>query len=121
MAPIRSKITAAEDKIDLTASGITNFSDLSKVIHQVGPDTIISLGSGLVLEKVDATALTSAQFVFNNSTAEGTEDHASVAEDASALINVLANDTDANGKPLVTILSLSGTTSKLGASISIEQ
>ncbi|MGR4862563.1 Ig-like domain-containing protein [Caulobacter sp. LARHSG274] len=49
----------------------------------------------------------------------GTADAASVAEDASVLLDVLANDTDADHDAL-TIAALSGAKSALGASISIE-
>ncbi|MBW8860607.1 MAG: cadherin-like domain-containing protein, partial [Caulobacter sp.] len=49
----------------------------------------------------------------------GTADAANVTEDASVLLDVLANDTDADHDAL-TIAALSGAKSALGASISIE-
>lgn len=61
---------AAEgDKLDLSGTGLT-FSDLQNQgrITQSGSSTIITLGSGLVLENVVATTLTAAQFLFNTPT-----------------------------------------------------
>ena len=55
--------TAAEgDKIDLSGTNITDFSQLD--ISQNGADAAITLGSGLVLQNVDSTTLNANDFIF---------------------------------------------------------
>jgi hypothetical protein len=55
---------AEGDVIDFRGvPGVHELSDLS--ITQNGSDTVITLGSGLVLQNVDMTTLTPAQFLFS--------------------------------------------------------
>jgi Ca2+-binding RTX toxin-like protein len=54
---------AEGDKIDLSGSGLSSFSEL--VMNQVGPDTEITLGSGLKLWDVDMTTLKPHDFIFS--------------------------------------------------------
>jgi len=75
---------AEGDKLYLSVAGISSFSDLQGRITQQGTSTIITLGSGLVLENFDATTLTSAQFLFNRAATDIALSNASVAENSAA-------------------------------------
>jgi Ca2+-binding RTX toxin-like protein len=56
---------AQGDRIDLSATGVARFTDLS--IRQVGADTVLSFGAGkkMVLQNVAATAVKWTDFIFS--------------------------------------------------------
>jgi Ca2+-binding RTX toxin-like protein len=74
---------AEGDRIDLTGvAGVHDISDL--LITQDGANTVITLGSGLVLKNVDKETLTPAQFLFSQAPNDIVLSNASIAENSPA-------------------------------------